>query len=164
MKQRRGSISYAGDSPVNQFRQRVDGKLKPIHVGSGRSSLVSSIYYDPITSLWRTFQDSSLEGWDSSSLTFPQSGTMRNGIVCRRLPSVPYIAVTGSSLWPTPRATMSQAVTVKPSTDKAHATGGPPKRLEDEVARSLGPTNGKLNPMWVEWLMGFPLGWTDLED
>jgi hypothetical protein len=21
--------------------------------------------------------------------------------------------------------------------------------------------NGKLNPMWVEWLMGFPLGWTD---
>lgn len=22
---------------------------------------------------------------------------------------------------------------------------------------------GKLNPMWVEWLMGFPLGWTDLD-
>jgi hypothetical protein len=21
---------------------------------------------------------------------------------------------------------------------------------------------GKLNPMWVEWLMGWPLGWTDL--
>jgi hypothetical protein len=23
---------------------------------------------------------------------------------------------------------------------------------------------GHLNPTWVEWLMGFPLGWTDLED
>ena len=23
---------------------------------------------------------------------------------------------------------------------------------------------GKLNPTWVEWLMGFPLGWSDLED
>ena len=23
---------------------------------------------------------------------------------------------------------------------------------------------GKLNPTWVEWLMGFPPGWTDLED
>lgn len=23
---------------------------------------------------------------------------------------------------------------------------------------------GHLNPMWVEWLMGFPLGWTDLGD
>jgi site-specific DNA-cytosine methylase len=22
---------------------------------------------------------------------------------------------------------------------------------------------GQLNPMWVEWLMGFPAGWTDLE-
>lgn len=21
---------------------------------------------------------------------------------------------------------------------------------------------GKLNPMWIEWLMGFPAGWTDL--
>jgi hypothetical protein len=22
---------------------------------------------------------------------------------------------------------------------------------------------GKLNPMWVEWLMGWPAGWTDLK-
>jgi hypothetical protein len=22
---------------------------------------------------------------------------------------------------------------------------------------------GTLNPMWVEWLMGFPIGWTDLD-
>jgi hypothetical protein len=25
------------------------------------------------------------------------------------------------------------------------------------------PTSGQLNPMWVEWLMGWPLGWTDLK-
>ena len=24
------------------------------------------------------------------------------------------------------------------------------------------PTSGQLNPTWVEWLMGWPLGWTDL--
>lgn len=24
-------------------------------------------------------------------------------------------------------------------------------------------TTGQLNPMWVEWLMGLPIGWTDLE-
>jgi len=23
---------------------------------------------------------------------------------------------------------------------------------------------GSLNPAWVEWLMGYPIGWTDLED
>jgi DNA (cytosine-5)-methyltransferase 1 len=26
------------------------------------------------------------------------------------------------------------------------------------------PIGGKLNPTWVEWLMGFPIGWTSLED
>jgi hypothetical protein len=24
-------------------------------------------------------------------------------------------------------------------------------------------SGGRLSPMWVEWLMGFPLGWTDLK-
>ena len=23
---------------------------------------------------------------------------------------------------------------------------------------------GQLNPQWVEWLMGYPIGWTDLKD
>jgi DNA (cytosine-5)-methyltransferase 1 len=32
--------------------------------------------------------------------------------------------------------------------------------LATQVARG---TPGQLNPTWVEWLMGFPLGWTDLE-
>jgi hypothetical protein len=30
----------------------------------------------------------------------------------------------------------------------------------DNLAAQIG---GSLNPTWVEWLMGFPLGWTDLE-
>jgi len=33
-----------------------------------------------------------------------------------------------------------------------------------EEARMMGAGNGgKLNPTWVEWLMGFPLGWTVCE-
>jgi len=35
--------------------------------------------------------------------------------------------------------------------------GDPTPTLPDQIG-------GQLNPMWVEWLMGFPLGWTDLED
>ena len=31
------------------------------------------------------------------------------------------------------------------------------KNLNDQVG-------GQLNPTWVEWLMGFPIGWTDLKD
>ena len=34
--------------------------------------------------------------------------------------------------------------------------------LPDKVNKLEGGS-GQLNPAWVEWLMGFPLGWTDLE-
>jgi hypothetical protein len=31
------------------------------------------------------------------------------------------------------------------------------------LSQSVDPTSGQLNPTWVEWLMGWPLGWTDLK-
>jgi hypothetical protein len=38
------------------------------------------------------------------------------------------------------------------------------KNTTIEEARAMGAGNGgKLNPTWVEWLMGWPLGWTDLK-
>jgi hypothetical protein len=42
---------------------------------------------------------------------------------------------------------------------------GKPQNLENVIA-TVDPSaiGGKLNPTWVEWLMGFPLGWTDLEE
>ena len=36
------------------------------------------------------------------------------------------------------------------------------RNLNDKIA--LEGNGGLLNPTWVEWLMGFPLGWTVLED
>jgi hypothetical protein len=42
-------------------------------------------------------------------------------------------------------------------------------KTQAERGRTAGPSlaemsGGLLNPQWVEWLMGFPLGWTDLGD
>ena len=38
------------------------------------------------------------------------------------------------------------------------------KNTTIEEARLMGAGNGgQLNPTWVEWLMGWPLGWTDLK-
>ena len=37
--------------------------------------------------------------------------------------------------------------------------------LTEEEKRGMSAGNGgRLNPTWVEWLMGFPPGWTDLKD
>jgi len=36
---------------------------------------------------------------------------------------------------------------------------------KDTLDRIVEPGNpGQLNPNWVEWLMGYPTGWTDLKD
>ena len=48
------------------------------------------------------------------------------------------------------------------------ATGRCGKGASQTVTRQGGPdlqteVGGQLNPTWVEWLMGFPIGWTDLD-
>jgi len=51
------------------------------------------------------------------------------------------------ALWPTP------TISGNHNRKGASATSG------DGLATAAG---GALNPTWVEWLMGLPLGWTDL--
>jgi hypothetical protein len=42
---------------------------------------------------------------------------------------------------------------------------GQKKRLERNAQKNLNDQiGGQLNPTWVEWLMGYPSGWTVLED
>ena len=38
-----------------------------------------------------------------------------------------------------------------------------PSEFNRNTATLATHAGGKLNPMWVEWLMGWPLGWTDLK-
>jgi hypothetical protein len=64
-------------------------------------------------------------------------------------------------MWPTPVCQDSRhAITrhLDPNNDFWKSNLG-------EVVMSTEPVGitGRLNPMWVEWLMGWPLGWTDLK-
>ena len=60
--------------------------------------------------------------------------------------------------WPTPvaRDYKGQGMSVA-----RRAAGRKPDNLCSAVSVTDG--SGSLNPPWVEWLMGFPLGWTDCE-
>ena len=55
--------------------------------------------------------------------------------------------------WPTPLSTEHKA---NRQTRENHQNGLTQAVLATE-------TGGQLNPTWVEWLMGWPLGWTDLK-
>jgi hypothetical protein len=59
-------------------------------------------------------------------------------------------------VFPTPRTQMTRPVKIR--------EGGHRCNLEEVVAEKENLTSGQLNPTWVEWLMGYPTGWTDLKD
>lgn len=61
--------------------------------------------------------------------------------------------------WPTPIVRDSR--TVKGGKRAMNAIGSEP--LICQVAETEQVTSGRLNPTWVEWLMGWPMGWTDLK-
>jgi hypothetical protein len=136
---------------------------------------------DPDTLLWRTAQCSLLEDLELSLQTFPKWGLMQNGALYPLPTLVQTISVKESGLEPnnetffhTPNTTgmdggsNSRNALKKrlewptPTSHNAKETNAPSESLRNEptLASRVG---GKLNPTWVEWLMGWPLGWTDLK-
>ena len=63
--------------------------------------------------------------------------------------------------WPTPRASDRKGATSPDAMRKAISRGFYPN-LPEAISASV-PGGGKLNPEWTEWLMGWPIGWTDLK-
>ena len=55
---------------------------------------------------------------------------------------------------------LATAVYNTPTANDAKNNGSPSQVNRDSLNSQIG---GQLNPTWVEWLMGFPLGWTDLK-
>jgi hypothetical protein len=87
---------------------------------------------------------------DAKNSTFPPSQRGRGSLVG-------HIMRTG--LVSTPTATRRGSY--KTGREEKGWKGGC-RNLSEDVA-ALGE-RGELNPPWVEWLMGFPIGWTDLGD
>ena len=74
-------------------------------------------------------------------------GTSHNGIK-KSLPSGGTPSLSTMARWATP------------TVQDAHNNGNP-SRARRESPGLNGEVGGKLNPTWVEWLMGWPIRWTD---
>lgn len=113
--------------------------------------------YDPDSSSWKTAQLSLLGDLEESSVILPRSGMTRGGLLWE-LPMLERLtSETGSGFWPTPQASDNR----NRGTTKTPAIA---RRIEagKQVMLSMC-MDGPLNPDWVEWLMGWPIGHTALK-
>ena len=164
---------FAGDSPVNPSVSLAREKPKTMRGGCGPSSPEFLASFDPDTWLLKTSQACVVEGWETFSETLPRSGMMRTGRVYRLPTLVPHTDENVFGYWPTPRTTGLDGGSN--SRNAAKKRGMWPTPTGQDSSNNAGPSQyrrnslplnavigGQLNPTWVEWLMGFPLGWTDL--
>lgn len=64
------------------------------------------------------------------------------------------------TLWPTPRASEWKGTGPIGSKSHDHRVA---RGYLDATVQARTEESGPLNPDWVEWLMGFPIGWTDVD-
>jgi hypothetical protein len=115
----------------------------------------------------------------------PRTAEIASGLL--PTPAASNYGMAKHALWPTPRASRNEnrQLNLTPSqiagthgrslaaevnrvereqwaTPTAHPRTHTPRKVHHgrQLANEVG---GLLNPTWVEWLMGFPIGWTDLE-
>ena len=145
---------------------------------------------DPNTSLWKTAQCSLFEDLELSFQTFPRWGLMQNGalyplpILVQTISEKEYgLEPNNETFFHTPNTTgmdggsNSRKALKKrlewptPTCHLAKETNAPSEKNRDTpsiisqiyMQQPKTPIGGKLNPQFVEWLMGWPLGWTDLK-
>jgi len=143
----------------------------------------SSAKYDLDSSSWRTHRCLWEEALPWSSVTLPSWGMTRSGFVYQHPTAERPISAIDCGLWPTPtvhgnhnRPGASKTAGLGLSTAAKMwptPTAGSPKSggtMQEwggsrNWVRKEQPelASGQLNPDWVEWLMGWPIGWTDLK-
>ena len=182
------SCAAATRASPSLTRERVRASL--IRAIFGLRSPDAFAIFDPVGSCWRTSQATFLSGLDLFSETWPRSGTMRGGIAFPLRPSAPRTYAIACSSWrgellATPTAVANQlapsmmkhpgcraiaALLPTPTvTDSRHQIGEPlrdetgSKSLVQKLTLRMSGQSGRLSPLFVEWVMGYPIDWTCLD-
>ena len=182
---------FAGDSLVSHSVLPASNSAQKMTEHSGRKCCELYEKWLPDGSLARMFLESSR--WNSTMcyLTWKAKATPAGRLYFQLVPSMPSIGETGSGLWPTPTTSDANQAYMKNDHDlkKGNLRGvvkmwptpqasdnrdrgnlsTPSVQRRKEKGKQLGlsmvasDVSGSLNPTWVEWLMGFPIGHTDLK-
>jgi hypothetical protein len=149
-------------------------------------------WYDQSSCSWKTYQQSLVTDWEPYSETWPRWGMTQGGSAYAHPMSERRITETDGFYLPTPTCNMvsgganhnspsviagkhglniAGAVAMWPTpttNDAKNATLPESQKDRDGMAGALMrqgvQAGGKLNPLWVEWLMAFPIGFTASKD
>jgi len=177
---------FAVDIPASRSVKQDKEKEKMTHGTFGLGYETPLAFLDPVSCSWKMYKVMFPLGELPSLEKLPNSGMTVNGVLYQRPAWAPITEETDLSLWPTPTTrdykdgrkpryrngklqtdTLGRAVAIWPTpVASGGLDGGSHSRAS--MKKLLGtpyevPPTGQLNPTWVEWLMGFPEGWTDLK-
>ena len=145
---------FQGDSPARTYHAPEKGKESAAKDRDyGPSSPGSLAKYNPDLYSWKTRQCLLLGGLETFSGTFPTWGMMRDGELWALDTPAHLTTAIESGLWPTPTATDWHGA--------AHKQKKKNVRL-NHFCFSLGRRDLEHNAKFREWLMGWPIGWTEL--
>jgi hypothetical protein len=144
---------------VTEQRQEFTQRVKSAHLTKESES--SSLAWPTATTM----------DWKDTNATVPPSRanpskqTLGQRVAHISLQDQANLSTTGKSQgsqqWATPRANKVHPVITEQN--RAHLANRKKSNLEEDIAGHCGKATGKLNPDWVEQLMGLPVGWTDLD-
>lgn len=156
-------ISSPPGSRASRTASTADNRPTRTNATSGNQQRSASARYSRRSRSWKTSQRSLLDSGESSP-DWTKSGLMRSGrafLQGRSMP--PTVEIAGgvwpsTGRWPTPRKSTYKGV--GPLGSKSHR-----HRLDrsylDATVQEHEQATGKLNPRFLEWMMGWPIGWTE---
>lgn len=158
-------MRFLAASRVRTYRPPAPGlESSAAAPACGSRWLESSMKYSRTKSTWKTHRSLWDEALPWSSVTLPNWGMTLTGVLWEPDTSAPLMPViapgwSGES-FPTPSVAMAKGSSKKSLTRK-DGRSRLRNRLDYWVERD--GKRGRLNPIFVEWVMGWPSGWTDLQ-
>ena len=148
--------------------EMVDGVYRSKHSQEPNSPWYGAKLKDAVETHEQNWPTATTRDWKDTNATVPPSRanpskqTLGQRVAHVGLQDQANLNTNGKSQesWPTPRANkVHPEITEK---NREHLANRKKANLEEDIAGHCGKATGKLNPNWVEHLMGLPAGWTDL--
>lgn len=153
------SIAFAEVSPAKTSRQQAKARASTEREAAyGASSPVLLARYDRDTRLWKTLQCSFLEDSEECLATFPRSGMTQDGLLWELTMWVHPTVASESGFWRIPTPLASDGKNSKVRHLRKAKFGA---RVNSVPYWILKNYNMRCTPKMSEWLMGYPISWTD---